>query len=97
MDKASKQIVACTSQGFELFDVQRDEALPKKLPTKRILLSVTKHVVFAEDDAKVVGGTDQGCAEVFHVKSGRRFQTLKYNLGGLVQSVAVSLELFFFA
>lgn len=50
---------------------------------------VVRDAAFSEDGLVFVGGTDNGVATVFNVKSGAIVQTLEYPGGGLVQPVAV--------
>ncbi|KAE9386956.1 WD40 repeat-like protein, partial [Gymnopus androsaceus JB14] len=87
VDRRCKQFVACTSQGFELFDLEPVSPI-KRFDSEPIRLSFPKHTIFTEDDTKVVGGTDRGCAEVYNVKTGKMVQTLKYKYEGLVQAVS---------
>ncbi|KAF9016122.1 hypothetical protein BDP27DRAFT_1440730 [Rhodocollybia butyracea] len=88
LDRKCKHFVACTGQGFELFDLERVSALKQFASNERIHLSVPKHTSFTEGDSKVVGGTDRGCADIYNVNTGKLVQRLKYNSGGLIQSVA---------
>lgn len=66
----------------------------KRFLSKPIHLLVPKHASFTEENTKVIGGTDHGCANIYDVKAGKLVQSLKYNSGGLVQSVAVRVNTF---
>ncbi|KAJ3992027.1 WD40-repeat-containing domain protein [Lentinula boryana] len=87
LNRECNKFIACTTQAFELLDVEKMSFI-RKFDHHPILLSVPKHVSFTEEDSKVVGGTDRGCAEVYDLKNAKAVQCLKYHLGGLVQSVA---------
>ncbi|KAE9386293.1 WD40 repeat-like protein [Gymnopus androsaceus JB14] len=87
VDRRCKQFVACTSQGFELFDLERVSPI-KQFESEPIRLSFPKCTIFTEDDTKVVGSTDCGCAEVYDLKTGKMVQTLEYKYEGLVQAVS---------
>ncbi|KAF9060867.1 WD40-repeat-containing domain protein [Rhodocollybia butyracea] len=88
LDQKCKHFVACTSQGFELFDLEQVSALKQFASHECIHISVPKHTSFTEGDSRVVGGTDCGCADIYNVNTGKLVQRLKYNSGGLIQSVA---------
>ncbi|KAJ3767651.1 WD40-repeat-containing domain protein [Lentinula raphanica] len=87
LDEDCKDFIACTTEGFELWDLDR-MILAKRFEQAPISLSLPKHSCFSEWKAKVIGGTDRACAEVYDVKSGRLEQRLKYPHGGMVQAVA---------
>lgn len=52
-----------------------------------------KHAAFAEESARLVTGTDRGCAIIYDTLNGNTVQTLDYPPGGLVQHVAVAKSL----
>ncbi|KAJ3783193.1 WD40-repeat-containing domain protein [Lentinula aff. detonsa] len=87
LDEDCKDFIACTTQGFELWDLNR-MVLLKEFEQAPISLSLPKHACFSEWKTKVIGGTDCACAEVYDIKSGRFEQRLKYPNGGMVQAVA---------
>ncbi|KAJ3982318.1 WD40-repeat-containing domain protein [Lentinula detonsa] len=87
LDEDCKDFIACTTQGFELWDLNR-MVLLKEFEQAPISLSLPKHACFSEWKTKVIGGTDRACAEVYDIKSGRFEQRLKYPNGGMVQAVA---------
>ncbi|KAJ3833453.1 hypothetical protein F5878DRAFT_632752 [Lentinula raphanica] len=91
LDDACSNFIACTPQGFELWNLE-NMARIKKFEQLPVLLSMPKHAWFSEQNTKVIGGTDRGCAEVYHVATGRVEQSLPYYLGGLVQSVATCIR-----
>ncbi|KIK53054.1 hypothetical protein GYMLUDRAFT_250643 [Collybiopsis luxurians FD-317 M1] len=82
---------ACTSQGFELFDL---DCLTHiwAFSCEPVLISVPKNIQFSDYSTTVVGGTDHGSALVYDVENGRVIQTLSYHHGGLVQAVATSTK-----
>ncbi|KAJ3756541.1 WD40-repeat-containing domain protein [Lentinula raphanica] len=87
LDEDCQDFIACTTQGFELWDLHR-MILTKQFEQAPISLSLPKHSCFSEWKAKVIGGTDRACAEVYDIRSGRLEQRLKYPNGGMVQAVA---------
>ncbi|KAJ3820691.1 WD40-repeat-containing domain protein [Lentinula raphanica] len=87
LDEDCKDFIACTTQGFELWDLDC-MVLMKEFEQAPISLSLPKHACFSEWKTKVIGGTDRACAEVYDIKSGRFEQRLKYPNGGMVQAVA---------
>ncbi|KIK51236.1 hypothetical protein GYMLUDRAFT_128165, partial [Collybiopsis luxurians FD-317 M1] len=89
LDQTCEQFVACTSQGFELFDL---DCLTHiwAFSCEPVLISVPKNIQFSDYGTTVVGGTDCGSTLVYDVENGRVIQTLSYHCGGLVQAVAVS-------
>ncbi|KAJ3769893.1 WD40-repeat-containing domain protein [Lentinula raphanica] len=87
LDEDCREFIACTTEGFELWDLDL-MVLTKQFEQAPISLSLPKHSCFSERKAKVVGGTDRACAEVYDVRSGRLEQRLKYPHGGMVQAVA---------
>ncbi|KAJ3743034.1 WD40-repeat-containing domain protein [Lentinula detonsa] len=87
LDPTSENFAVCTSQGFELFELERISYI-RKFDGEPIHIAVPKHLSFVEDGSKVLGGTDRGYAALYDVQSGKVVQKLKYSLGGLVQSVA---------
>ncbi|KAJ3794265.1 WD40-repeat-containing domain protein [Lentinula aff. detonsa] len=87
LDEDCKDFIACTTQGFELWDLNR-MVLLKEFEQAPISLSLPKHACFSEWKTKVIGGTDRACAEVYDIKSGRFKQRLKYPNGGMVQAIA---------
>ncbi|KIK52812.1 hypothetical protein GYMLUDRAFT_250939 [Collybiopsis luxurians FD-317 M1] len=87
VNKTYEHFVACTSDGFELFNLEQMN-LVRKLEHQPALLALPKQVSFVGQH--ILGGTDCRCAEVYALKSGKVVQSLKYPQGGLVQSVAAS-------
>ncbi|KAJ3835969.1 WD40-repeat-containing domain protein [Lentinula raphanica] len=87
LDEDCQSFVACTDQGFELWDFDR-MILTKEFEQAPISLSLPKHACFSEWKTKVIGGTDRACAEVYDARNGKFEQRLAYPQGGLVQAVA---------
>ncbi|KIK50813.1 hypothetical protein GYMLUDRAFT_125164, partial [Collybiopsis luxurians FD-317 M1] len=91
LDQTCEQFAACTSQGFELFDLDRLTHI-RAFSCEPVLISVPKNIQFSDYGTTVVGGTDRGSALVYDVENGRVIQTLSYHRGGLVQAVATSTK-----
>jgi hypothetical protein len=81
---------ACVGQHFELYEFSSLSQI-RKLPGKPPIVLYPRRVSFGEEGARVVGGSDQGCAVIYDVASGEIVQQLKYPQGGFVQAVAVGL------
>ncbi|KIK52594.1 hypothetical protein GYMLUDRAFT_251086 [Collybiopsis luxurians FD-317 M1] len=88
LDGPCTKFIASTPQGFEVYNLQKMTPLkrPKQQP---VLLSIPKQVCFDEENTKIIGGTDRGCAEVIDVKSGKVKHKLVYHQGGLVQLIVI--------
>ncbi|KAE9383058.1 WD40 repeat-like protein, partial [Gymnopus androsaceus JB14] len=89
IDRSSAHFVAHTGRDFQLFELSSlNHIRTYRGPSPVVLFP--KQVAFAENDAKIVGGTDKGKAVVYDSQLGTVVQILEYPKGGLVQPVSVS-------
>jgi hypothetical protein len=88
MNGSGKRFVAWTGEDFKMFRLEDNEHIQTYVGEKPKVF-VVRDAAFSEDGLVFVGGTDNGVATVFNVKSGAIVQTLEYPGGGLVQPVAV--------
>lgn len=75
--------------GFDIRNLDNDSQVVK-LPTGRASASKPKQVVFANNGALVVGGSDHGLVYVFDRTTGDVLGRLRHAKSGLVQTVTVS-------
>lgn len=77
-------------KNFHLYNLN-ERTLVHTLKASEPLVYFARHVAFAEDGSRVVGGSDTSKATVYDTETGSVVQDLDYTDKGLVQPVAVRL------
>ncbi|KAG1769701.1 WD40-repeat-containing domain protein, partial [Suillus placidus] len=86
-------IVDNATDGFTLYRLEGKGEPIRTFATALPSLSVLKQVAFGEEGKVIVGGSDNGLAYVFDRKMGQVLKTLHHADAGLVQMIAVSIEI----
>jgi WD40 repeat protein len=86
-------VVDNATDGFTLYRLEGKGEPVRTFVTALPSLSVPKQVAFGEEGKVVVGGSDTGLAYIFDRKTGQVLETLHHADAGLVQTIAVSIEI----
>jgi hypothetical protein len=86
-------VVDNATDGFMLYQLVGDEEPVQTFITAPPSVSVPKQVAFGAKGRLVVGGSDNGLVYIFKRKSGKLLETLHHSNAGLVQTIAVGIEI----
>jgi hypothetical protein len=81
-------IIDNVRDGFDLYHLDTGEFL-RTFPTGDPKETYPKGVSFADRLRAIVGGSDHGSVYIFHRKTGRSIDVLKYGRKGGVETIAV--------
>ncbi|KAG2108100.1 WD40-repeat-containing domain protein [Suillus cothurnatus] len=86
-------VVDNATDGFTLYRLVGNEEPVRTFVTAPPSVSVPKQVAFGAEGRLVVGGSDNGLVYIFERKSGKLLETLHHSNAGLVQTIAVGIEI----